>query len=674
MNMKQVGAVVGLMAVCAGFAHSAQYGTLNLANETGLAYNQTYTLAIDSATSPQGGFSRVAAQIIYGSMTPTVDSYNSGISGTGTITIVSTTPLVGAFASNKITVPATSQILAQAATAQITVTLNTGLGAGATSQIVVTSTFNITGACLTLNGAQTFQVCQGSQWNITTSSSGIADNIVTAMNLLSAYTNIVATHPVAGLTGTIYATATVNGIVGQSYTITSSTPPVLTTTTFSGGTANAILNINGNLLVNQTHWSVGAASSNTAVNICNSINTYLASSLVCTQSLTSTTIFTTATVAGSAFNGTVIIASPSLSITPSTSSYSGGHDPVLRSAKLTFRGAGYRNGYEWTDASGLSSMTAVSITNLFNQFGVVVATTAADGVIWTTAATLGSAANAFTLTSSNSRLIVSSPTYMGGQDSATLTINGYTLTAATYTLPSAGLFAIGSSTQATAVNLSSAIVNNATLNAIVISTETFQKKTYGIIWTTATSVGTSSNYTMTSSTAAILVAGYLGGTNASYTLNSPVINIPNHGYTTGLKVWQSTGTGTQLLPLVYGTTYYVIAVDANNIQLAITSTGAVAGLGITITSSSTVTTANTFTLNPSVIAGNVSWKWQVSNDGASWSDLVTPSSYTVGTNYVYPSTATVVDFGDVDYQFLRMNVVAPTAGALKLKVPVNGRL
>lgn len=561
MNKRIAVAVLGLMVLGAGRARAVTYATGNLVNETGLAYNNTYVLNVDTFSSAQGGVGRVAVQVIYGSNTATASTFNGGRQSTATITVVNNALLAGVKASNKITVPTTANILAQSATAQVTLS-----------------------------------------------------------------------SPTAGLT----------------------------------------LFVNGNRLQEGIEWTGVNLSSHVAcINLSVAINTYLASTLVSTCPLTSGVIYTTATTAGPAANSYTVTSTSitALSTGSLTAPFSGGRPGALTSQWISFNGDKVYNGIRWTDASGQSSMTALSIAQWLNSYGIVTATVPTNSsIIYTTAAVEGAFANAYTLSASTTNLVISSSNYTGGQDTVTFSINGLTLSGGTQ---GPFTFAIGTTVGASAINIASAIANTPALAAIVQST------TIGggnIIFATSTAVGTSTNYAIVVSTAlAINNGGFISGANSAYGINLAPITIPNHGYTTGFQVGVSTGSGVQLKPLTTGTSYYVIRLDGNNIALATSLVNAVAGSSITITSSSTLTTAPTFTLQPVLIGGNPSWKWQVSNDAQNWTDLSTQSSYTVST-YVFPSTSTATDFGDVDYQYLRLNVTAPTSGGISLKVPVNGRL
>lgn len=549
----------GIIATVGGSGLATNFYNYNLANETGLAQNQTYVINVATTPNTQTGMAAVSAQIIYGSMTATTASFTGGQTSTMTITVANNAGLKGAAATNTITVPATSWILAQGATAQITISSTTP------------------GMTVTINGQP---LREGIEW-----ARDVNYSSMSATSLKNAMNNYLAANLSAATTGwtTIWATATVKGVGGNSYTLISSSPTKISTTTWSGGRAG-----------------------------------------------------------------------------------------VLQNSAITFNGIAYPNDYLWTDNSGLSSATAASIAYMMNNFGVIQAT-ASGSVIYATATTMGVAGNAFTLSATGS-LVVGSANFSGGQDTATLTINGVVLRAGAQGV---GSFAVGTSSGITAENISSAIVNTPSLAAIVTSTNTGAGTVRaGVVNTTSTVIGTGVNYAVTSSTPfalSITNTGYFGGKNSAYALNSAVINIPSHGFSTGFQVYESSGTGVKVTPLAWGTTYFAIVVDQNNIALATSLANAIAGSSITITSTSTLTTAPTFTLTPLAIGGTVTWKWQVSNDGTNYVDLTTPATYTIG-SYVFPSTSTVVDFGAVNYSFLRLNVTAPTSGGLKLKVPVNGKL
>ncbi len=210
-------------------------------------------------------------------------------------------------------------------------------------------------------------------------------------------------------------------------------------------------------------------------------------------------------------------------------------------------------------------------------------------------------------TQSTGSFTVSSNTYVRSS-TPMISLNGITIS-----------YTPGSTSSATAKSISDSIMANTSLNTLVRSTWT----TGGVVVATTTAVGTSTNYTLfSSSQAAIGVSGPVtiaggygtsamtGGTNSGYALNSPIITLVTNPFAPG----DSSQASALALPVLYtgtpaigglttGTTYFVIPVSKLTIELATTSARAVAGLPLTITSSSTQTTADTYTLAPLAISG-----------------------------------------------------------------------
>ena len=124
------------------------------------------------------------------------------------------------------------------------------------------------------------------------------------------------------------------------------------------------------------------------------------------------------------------------------------------------------------------------------------------------------------------------------------------------------------------------------------------------------------------------------------------------------------------------TTYYAGS-NGTSFNLATTSTGAVAGNFITFTST-TAGVGYSLKFAPLAITGTPSYQWQVSNDGVNYQNYtvndqgVAVSSVTVGT-FFSSGTVTTWDFGEIQYAWIRLNVVGPTTGAIKLQVIGNGK-
>lgn len=408
---------------------------------------------------------------------------------------------------------------------------------------------------------------------------------------------------------------------------------------------------------------------------------------------TSAVVFTSASVVGLFGNSYTLVSSTQTALSASAALFSGGKDPVLRNGYFTLNGSIYRNGVEWTDLSGTSTGTAASIGAFINSISTAQAVaggglgsiraSVAGGVVTLTHQITGAAGNAVTLTvtPSTGGLVAGGATFTGGQSAATLTINGVTLTAGVNFSTSATLSTIATNIAA-AINAQSATIGVA---AAGVSTGVFS---------TSTVVGTSANYLLASSTQAALrlsppfvtTAGastgvMTGGTNSGYNITTDQISITNHGFTKALPVLYSTSAANAIGGLAWGTTYFVVVVDANTIGLSSTSAVALTGNYINLTSSVTSTTATTYTLTPGpFIQGAFSGKWQVSNDGGNWADFtvtsqgIVVSSQTVAIfSPVFPSSTVVQDFGFVDYGYIRYNIVGPTQGGASLRVILNAK-
>lgn len=521
-----------------------------LINETGLAYSKNYPLNL--STTPNGsGIARLTAQAIYSSSTLPTNTFNDGRVSTATITVITNTGLTAVAAMDRITIAANAVIQE----------------AAATNTLVVNSTNGLTSASISVAG--TTIVNNG--WRVDLASHTATDIAAQA----NTYVNqIVAT---TGNTSTVTFTASKKGTVGNSYTLSTSTPTALT---------------------------AGAAS------------------------------------------------------------FTGGLNDAFQNQSITVNGTVYPRGYYWNQPNSGSPMTstgtAVSIAALLNTITGIQAS-AAGSVVYATATVSNLAGNSFTIVSSTpSAMTVLTPTFTGGADQASVTINGTKVIVST-----------GSGNTGTATNLAASINANSSLSSIMAASSTGN-----VVFTTSTAVGTLSNYTLISSTPTDLVLSHptlVGGQNASFTINSPVIFIPSHRYSTGLPLVLS-GSAPPA-PLVANTTYFAIAVDANDIDLATSLANAKAGTFITLTSSST-TGPHTTTLTPQVTTGTMGLQWQVSNDCVNYTNYTTTSLGVAvsSLSFASPYTAgsTTWDLGPVNFQCIQAATTGPSTGAWALQVKVNG--
>lgn len=356
---------------------------------------------------------------------------------------------------------------------------------------------------------------------------------------------------------------------------------------------------------------------------------------------------------------------------------------IPAASSITVNGIPLILNVHWYQDQTSTMTTAISIKQAVNSYvSGVTASTGTAAKVTITANQYGTFGNNMTLVSNTSSVTVNTANFTGGRNYATYTINGVELQANRD-------FTIGASSGATATSLAAAIRNNATLATIVTSSAPSANP--GVVYTTATSVGSFTNYVVTSSTqTALTIAGVVttsngmgtgamtGGTNSAYTINDSTINVANVFAPTGrtpmvaLPVLYSTGSSVAIGGLTNQTTYYVIPINSLSFKLASSTANAVAGTAIVFTSSQTKSTADNFTLTPLAYTGTPAGLWQASNDGVSWSTLTTASSITFNT--VFPSTNTAADFGQIDYSWIRFNLqTPPTAGGMDLQIIGNGK-
>lgn len=362
---------------------------------------------------------------------------------------------------------------------------------------------------------------------------------------------------------------------------------------------------------------------------------------------------------------------------------------ALSGATIVIGGVTLTEGIQWYTQTSTNAV-ATSIKNAINAYATqfTASTATQANKVSITCGSSGTWCNTQGLAVSVSSLTIGAALFSGGVDNAIVSINNVTL------IQGRDWTAQATST-GTARAISNAIAANTSLNTIITSTWTplvVGVSTLGVVSATATAVGTAGNYALFSSTQASLtlsgsvttdsvgrgVSAMTGGAASAVTLNSPIISVAN-GFTPlvqnqagmlGLPVLYTATTA--LSPLLTGTTYFVIPVSRTQFELSDTSTGAIAGVYLTITSSSSQTTTHTRTLTPLAIAGTATFAWQGSNDGTNWysvgsSSSVPANGYTVGGQSI------AVDWGAYNYSYLKLVVTAPTAGGIQFTATANGR-
>lgn len=197
-----------------------------------------------------------------------------------------------------------------------------------------------------------------------------------------------------------------------------------------------------------------------------------------------------------------------------------------------------------------------------------------------------------------------------------------------------------------------------------------QRSGTSIVYTTSTLNSATACDLASTNYAYISTAATTAGVNGGFTLGSAQITKTNHGFVSGLGVlYSSAAANTIIGGLTNQTTYYVYKVSDSYFQLMATKADALLGAnGITVTSTNTNTTANTFTLAPLAWSGSATFLLQVSNDNSSWATA--PSTGTVTATNATGATTLVDDFGVLGYRYLRLNYTTPTQGALSLVAPV----
>lgn len=466
------------------------------------------------------------------------------------------------------------------------------------------------------------------------------------------------------------------------------------TVVFGNNTAGAQVSITGppgglNYEIGGT-VSLGFVSSNTASNFATAVNVSSnTSGITATQSGTSAIVTLSCLNTGTFCNNYAVTSTSAAEV--STAAFSGGVNPV----RVTIGGYVYRAVADFAVGASTAAM-AVNLDNLIsassNTTGVdanAAATCAAGncGVVYTTATTTGSAGNVTFNTSNALAISTSATTMTGGQDNAVACINNICVTA------NKDWYPVTSNAQ-TATNLASAfntaasslVITAAAAGSIVSATSTIVGPTGDY----AIRTSTQNNLTIAPYTSSSVVTGgasgfMTGGTASSYTINTQSIRIVNHGYPTALKVSISSTTGNVGLSystasvggtpvaLGFGTTWYVIPVDANTIQLSQTSTGAVAGSAVTLVSSRALTTADVWTIHVATASGPTSYGFYESNDGTNFWSVGSSVTIADTVSFVNPSTFTYLDFGNIDAKWLQLNVSPPSiAGAVSVKAIMHG--
>lgn len=493
---------------------------------------------------------------------------------------------------------------------------------------------------------------------------------------------------VSSFTVTIVSTGALAGAnATNTLTVATNTwlTPTVATATISVNLNNALALAGSTIVVNGVQlkygrdYFLGSSSNTTAVIISTAINA-MVPNVFAYVSVGGSSVTVVLESSGSFGNAYTIGSSTASTLNVTGFNY--GNDY----ASFTLNGSVYTNGTNWFSTS-FASNTALAIVNVINGDRTdVLASTSAATVVTFTAVSTGTAGNSFTLTSSTAALPAGAATFSGGRNNGTLGINNIFLTAGTD-------FAIGASTRNAAINLAAAITADARLNTVIVASATsVAGANWGVVWTTSIVVGTVSNYVTYTSTQDVMkitpftsssavtgaaTGAMLGGTNSAYSLATPtIITKTAHGLTTGYGVILGTAANAAVpSPLAFGTTYFAIRSTADNFSLATTFANALAGTAITLTSSRTAVTANTFTIGTQNLAGNAVFQPQASDDGLNWNNIVTGNyaATIAAATFVsaYTAASTLWDFGIFDHRYLRLLFMGPTTGGVAFTATIN---
>ena len=328
---------------------------------------------------------------------------------------------------------------------------------------------------------------------------------------------------------------------------------------------------------------------------------------------------------------------------------------ALTDASITANGIVFKHGVNWSIGAS-STTTATNIKNTVDAHPDFEATSSGSTVT-IKAASVGTTANSWTITSSTeAALVLSSSNFSGGVDAESITIAGVTLTEGTD-------WETDSSSNTAALNIAAAINADSTLSALIIATNTFN-----VVHATAITAGIFPYGISSSSAAALAISPFSQGAESDIDVDEDTISsTTGHGFGTGLAIWLNVDSGSAPGGLTDGSTYYVIKMTENLYKVASSAENALSGTEVDITG---VTGGGSFTFTPgNFVAGSAGFYWEASNDNSNWTDLTTSFSsvtYTAdGTN--------LIDFSDYNYRYLRLNYTGPTAGALDLDIIINGK-
>lgn len=350
-------------------------------------------------------------------------------------------------------------------------------------------------------------------------------------------------------------------------------------------------------------------------------------------------------------------------------------NPATLGATITFidraRTITLQEGVQWFRDVNFSSNTALSIANAFNPYPFILIASTSSSSSVLVAASHKEFNNLFTISASTVAIRFSTGTFVGGQNAATLTINGVTKTANVD-------WTVAASSALTAINIMNAINADTSLNTIIVATATSACPGCGIVYTTSTALGVN-NWSIQSSTPSLAVpaSNQFSGGIVSQVLSGGILNLPLHGFGAGTPLLFTTTAGTPPGTLIANTTYYPVIVDTNNIKLATTQANALANPPVVLAiSTQTANGGGIFKLTPPLIAGILSVQLKASDDGINYNGLVLPNNVTVSSVTLIATgaaTSTYWDLGQINARYIQFVIGGPTFGGYNLLITPYGK-
>lgn len=295
-------------------------------------------------TFDSGMIDRLSAQASYTNGTPSGLNFTDGRKSTDTLTVVSTLTLTGLRGTNTLTVASNT----------------------------------LTGAIFTLNG---YPFTNGGLWTAQSLSTQTASNIATAINGYSPLNTLVSAVAVSSV---VTITCISSGTACNSYTLVSSTPAALTTSTanFSGGVDHAAISINGVTLTEGVQWTNGPTTTATALNIASAILNSSQLLPVVTATNTATVVFATSALVG--VNAYATFSSSPTALRWSAPIFANGLAADYAGSTFTKTNHGFVTGLQvlmasvtaTTSIGGLNAGTTYFVSSIdVNTFGLATSTT-----------------------------------------------------------------------------------------------------------------------------------------------------------------------------------------------------------------------------------------------------------------------------------------------------------